>query len=44
MKSLLTSLLSGLLLVSLAAPAFANDTSCDGDKKGGEDKKEKNPA
>jgi hypothetical protein len=48
MKSLLTSVLSGLLLLSSAAPALAvghSDPSCDGDKKGEEEKKkDKNPA
>jgi hypothetical protein len=51
MKTRLTSVLSGLLLLSLAAPALArgfSDPSCDGgDKKTEEEKKkekEKNPA
>jgi hypothetical protein len=48
MKTLLTSILSGLLLLSTAAPALAigfSDPSCDGDKKGEEEKKkDKNPA
>lgn len=48
MKIRLTSILSGILLLSLAAPALASglgDPSCDGDKKGEEEKKkEKNPA
>lgn len=48
MKSKLTSILSGLVLLSVAAPVLAstsNDPSCDGDKKGEEEKKkDKNPA
>jgi len=50
MKSLVTSILSALLLLSVAAPALArgfSDPSCDGggEKKGEEEKKkEKNPA
>jgi hypothetical protein len=49
MKSLATAILTGILLVSFAAPALArgfNDPSCDGDGKKGEEekKKEKNPS
>jgi hypothetical protein len=46
MKLVPTSVLSGLLVLSLAAPVLAqgsSDPSCDGDKKG-EEKKDKNPA
>jgi hypothetical protein len=49
MKIKLTSFLTGLLLLSVTAPAFAsalNNPSCDGEDKKGEEekKKEKNPA
>lgn len=48
MKIKLSSLLTGLVLLSVTAPALASsldNPSCDGDKKGEEEKKkEKNPA
>lgn len=47
MKTRLTSVLFGALLLSLAAPALASsldNPSCDGDKKEEEKKKDKNPA
>jgi hypothetical protein len=48
MKIRLTSVLFGILLLTFALPALArgfSDPSCDGDKKGEEEKKkEKNPA